>query len=238
VSTFGKLFEQAEQEIRAHIESAAAEFTNYFVVQGAVLLASIGLWAQLCGKTDTDQRAMIEAPDKSSLEKVVQDLAEADDPEGVMASQLLTAVVNRPEFFVAEVRHWASRAFAEEKGGRRPTDPYDRPMSVLWSCPDPNCPPTAIAPVDVPEYDEAADAESEPPFTTDEVAMLLNVPPATVHQWHQEGTGPPGYQTHKESHYRRVDVIQWLSQQGVLLAICQSDCGGIYRLSAFTTVEG
>ena len=62
-------------------------------------------------------------------------------------------------------------------------------MPVLWSCPDPNCPPTAIVPVDVPEYDEAADAESEPPFTTDEVAMLLNVPPATVHQWHQEGTG-------------------------------------------------
>jgi hypothetical protein len=109
VSTFGELFEQAEQEIRAHIESAAAEFTNYFVVQGAVLLASIGLWAQLCGKTDTDQRAMIEAPDKSSLEKVVQDLAEADDPEGVMASQLLTAVVNRPEFFVASMDSNSSR---------------------------------------------------------------------------------------------------------------------------------
>jgi hypothetical protein len=40
VSTFGELFEQAEQEIRAPIESAAAEFTDYFVVQGAVLLAS------------------------------------------------------------------------------------------------------------------------------------------------------------------------------------------------------
>jgi hypothetical protein len=109
VSTFGELFEQAEQEIRAHIESAAAEFTNYFVVQGAVLLASIGLWAQLCGKTDTDQRAMIEAPDKSSLEKVVEDLAEADDPEGVMASQLLTAVVNRPEFFMASMDSNSSR---------------------------------------------------------------------------------------------------------------------------------
>jgi hypothetical protein len=41
VSTFGELFEQAEQEIRTHIESATAEFTNYFVVQGAVLVASI-----------------------------------------------------------------------------------------------------------------------------------------------------------------------------------------------------
>jgi hypothetical protein len=82
VSTFGELFEQAEQEIRAHIESAASEFTNYFVVQGAVLLASIRLWAQLCDKTENDERAMVESPDKSSLEKVVEDLADADDPEG------------------------------------------------------------------------------------------------------------------------------------------------------------
>ena len=110
-------------------------------------------------------------------------------------------------------------------------------MPVLWSCPDPNCPPTAIVPVDVPEYDEAADAGSESPFTTDEVARLLNVPPHTIHKWHQEGTGPPGYQTHKESHYRRSEVIRWLAEQGVLLAICQSDCGGTYRLNAFTTVE-
>jgi hypothetical protein len=110
-------------------------------------------------------------------------------------------------------------------------------MPVLWSCPDPNCPPTGMVPVDVPEYDEAAGAESEPQFTTDEVAAMLNVPLDTIYEWHKEGTGPPGYQTHKESHYRRGDVIRWLADQGVLLAICQSDCGGIYRLNAFTTVE-
>jgi excisionase family DNA binding protein len=110
-------------------------------------------------------------------------------------------------------------------------------MPVLWSCPDPNCPPIAIVPVDVPEYDEAAGAESEPPFTTDEVAALLNVPLDTIYEWHKEGTGPPGYQTHKESHYRKSDVLRWLAEQGVLLARCRSDCGGIYRLNAFTTVE-
>jgi hypothetical protein len=238
VSTFGELFEQAEQEIRADIESAAGEFTNYFVVQGAVLLASIRLWAQLCGKTETDQRTMIEAPDKSSLEKVVEDLAEAPDPEGVMASQLLKAIVNRPESFVAEVRHWASRAFADGKREVESTDPYDRPMPVMWSCPDPNCQPTAIAPVDAPESGEEAGVEAEARFTTDEVARLLNVPLHTIHKWHQEGTGPPGYQMHKESHYRRSEVVRWLAQQGVMLATCQSECGGTYRLSAFTTVEG
>jgi hypothetical protein len=111
-------------------------------------------------------------------------------------------------------------------------------VPVLWSCPKPDCPPTENAPRDVPESGEGADAESEPAFTTDEVAALLNVPLNTISEWHKEGTGPPGYQTHKESHYRRVDVIRWLSEQGVLLATCQSHCGGIYRLSAFTTVEG
>jgi hypothetical protein len=238
VSTFGELFEQAEQEIRAPIESAAAEFTDYFVVQGAVLLASIRLWGQLCGKTDTDQRAMIEAPDKSSLGKVVEDLAEAADPEGVMASQLLKAIVNRPESFVAEVRHWASRAFADGKGERQSTDSYDRHMPVMWSCPDPNCQPTAIAPVDVPESGEEAGDEAEARFTTDEVARLLNVPLHTIHKWHQEGTGPPGYEMHKESYYRRSDVVRWLAEQGVMLSVCQSECGRTYRLGAFTTVEG
>jgi len=237
VGTFGELFEQAEQEIRAHIESAASEFTNYFVVQGAVLLASIRLWAQLCEKTETDERAMVEAPDKSSLEKVVEDLAEADDPEGVMASQLLKAIVNRPESFVAEVRHWASRAFADGKGERQSTEPYDRPMPVMWSCPDPNCPPTAAPPADVPESGEESGVEAEARFTTDEVAALLNVPLDTIDEWHQEGTGPPGYQTRKESQYRRSDVVRWLAEQGVMLATCQSECGRTYRLNAFTTVE-
>jgi hypothetical protein len=68
--------------------------------------------------------------------------------------------------------------------------------------------------------------------------MLLNVPLATIHKRHQEGAGPPGYQMHKESHYRRNDVVRWLAEQGVMLSVCQSDCGGTYRLSGFTTVEG
>jgi hypothetical protein len=33
-------------------------------------------------------------------------------------------------------------------------------------------------------------------------------------------------------------VIRRLAEEGVLLATCQRDCGGIYRLSAFTTAEG
>jgi hypothetical protein len=63
-------------------------------------------------------------------------------------------------------------------------------MPVMWSCPDPNCQPSAIAPVDVPYFGEEAGVEAEARFTTDEVARLLNVPLHTIHKWHQEGTGP------------------------------------------------
>jgi len=48
-------------------------------------------------------------------------------------------------------------------------------MATLWSCPQSDCPPTEIAPVDVPASGEAVGSESERPFTTDEVAALLNV---------------------------------------------------------------
>ena len=86
-------------------------------------------------------------------------------------------------------------------------------MPVMWSCPDPNCPPTTIPPVDVPDAGEETGAEPGR-FTADEVAALLNVPLDTIDQWHQEGTGPLGYQTHKESYYRRSDVVRWLAEQG------------------------
>jgi len=109
-------------------------------------------------------------------------------------------------------------------------------MPVMWSCPDPNCPPTTIPPVDVPDAGEETGAEPGR-FTADEVAALLNVPLDTIDQWHQEGTGPLGYQTHKESHYRRSDVVRWLAEQGIMLAVCQSECGRTYALNAFTTVE-
>jgi hypothetical protein len=72
------------------------------------------------------------------------------------------------------------------------TDPYDRPMPVIWSRSNPDCPPTEIAPVDVPESVEGTGAEAERSFTADEVAALLNVPLDTISEWHKEGTGPPG----------------------------------------------
>jgi len=43
---------------------------------------------------------------------------------------------------------------------------------------------------------------------------------------------------HKESHYRRSDVVRWLTEQGVTLAACQSECGRTYTRSAFETMPG
>jgi len=34
-------------------------------------------------------------------------------------------------------------------------------MATLWSCPNPDCPPSEIAPVDVPESGEAAATQAE-----------------------------------------------------------------------------
>jgi hypothetical protein len=64
-------------------------------------------------------------------------------------------------------------------------------VATLWYGPKSGCPPTEIAPLDVPASGEAAGRESEPPFTT-EVAALLNVPLNIIYKWHKEGTGPPG----------------------------------------------
>jgi hypothetical protein len=122
VSTFGELFEQAEQDIRANLRSSVSDVTDYYVTQGSVLLASVRLWAQLYEKTDADVQARIEHADRSSLEKVAGDLTESGDSEALMAGQLLQAIANRPQPFVFETAHCASRAFVHWKSdGRSPT---------------------------------------------------------------------------------------------------------------------
>jgi hypothetical protein len=52
MSTFGELVVEADQDIRAHIRSSVSDVTNYFVVQGAVLLAAIRLWSEI-GEKDS-----------------------------------------------------------------------------------------------------------------------------------------------------------------------------------------
>jgi hypothetical protein len=105
VSTFNELIVEAEQAIRARIDSEANELTGYFVAQGAVLLACLRYWAQIEGKTDADVQAAIASADKSALEKAVGDLAESDDADALMASRLLQVIAGRPQPHLFETSH-------------------------------------------------------------------------------------------------------------------------------------
>ena len=47
---------------------------------------------------------------------------------------------------------------------------------VLWPWANPDCPPIAIAPVEVPDYGESAGGEAEGTFTVDEVGRCSTFP--------------------------------------------------------------
>ena len=100
MAIFGELKEQAEQEIRAHIQSTSpdsthhfvVDSTNYFVEHGAVLLAALRLWAEPRQKTDADLRALIDSANAATLEDIAEDLAETRDPQELLASVQLEGI--------------------------------------------------------------------------------------------------------------------------------------------------
>ena len=100
MAIFGELQEQAEQEIRAHIQSTSpdsthhfvVDSTNYFVEHGAVLLAALRLWAEPRQKTDADLRALIDSANAATLEDIAEDLAETRDPQELLASVQLEGI--------------------------------------------------------------------------------------------------------------------------------------------------
>jgi len=104
VSTFIELRDEAEQQIRAHLQSSspdsthhfAADFTNYSVEHGAVLLAALRLWAEPRQKTDADLRALIDSASPMMLERIASELAEARDPDELHASVQLEGIAYAP----------------------------------------------------------------------------------------------------------------------------------------------
>jgi hypothetical protein len=99
VSTFGELKEQAEQDIRAHIQSTAPDSahhfimdeTNYFVDHAAGLLAALRVWGQSRRMTDVDLQALIDLADAATLEHIADVLAHGHDPDELHASVTLEA---------------------------------------------------------------------------------------------------------------------------------------------------
>jgi MerR HTH family regulatory protein len=158
--------------------------------------------------------------------EAVHDLVRYESSVDVPCAAMLVVVVALPTFDVVgqRLRDLTGVAVLRHNVGYMVADHAAEPAALV----------SHVHPVvtDVPG------AESQRPFTTDEVAALLNVPLDTIHEWHKEGTGPPGYQGHEESHYRRIDVVRWLIEQGVTLAVCQSGCGRTYTRSAFETMPG
>jgi hypothetical protein len=112
MSTFAELRVEAERDIRAHIRRAGGDTTNYFVAQGAVLVASVQLWAQICKKTDTDARRAIESADEGSLQNVAEELVENGDADAWTAGQLLQHIADRPAWLLLETSQYATRAWA------------------------------------------------------------------------------------------------------------------------------
>jgi hypothetical protein len=104
VSSFTELREQAEQDIRAHIQSLSpdpashfvVDSTNYFVEHGAVLLAALRLWAEPRQKTDADLRALIDSANAATLETIAEELAKSRDPDELHASVQLEGIAYAP----------------------------------------------------------------------------------------------------------------------------------------------
>jgi hypothetical protein len=72
---------------------------------------------------------------------------------------------------------------------RRQVKRRDRYRPSMWTCPDPECPPT-VNPPKVENLDEALRERS--PFSTSQLAEWLKVPVATIYAWRRMGYGPPG----------------------------------------------
>jgi hypothetical protein len=112
-------------------------------------------------------------------------------------------------------------------------------MTMLWSCPNPGCPPTQSAPRDIEELDGSAADEPRNFLSPQELAEYAGVSLTTVYGWNKQASGPPYDRVGKHIQYRLRDVQQWSSKRRTeLAAVCSSECGRTYRRDAFTQVEG
>jgi excisionase family DNA binding protein len=110
-------------------------------------------------------------------------------------------------------------------------------MTMLWSCPQAECPPTDKRPRDVEEPIEVADGGSQDVLSIQEVAKLLKVPVSAIYAWNRRGVGPPHYKVGRKLRYRKGNARKWLAEHLVSRAVCSSECGGTYRRRDFEKIE-
>jgi hypothetical protein len=100
VSTFIELRDQAEQQIRAHLQTSSPDSahhfvmdsTNYSVEHAAVLLAALRLWAVPRQESDADLLALIDSASARTLVNIARDLAEGHGPDELHASVQLEGI--------------------------------------------------------------------------------------------------------------------------------------------------
>jgi hypothetical protein len=117
VSTFIELREQAEQDIRANIQSASPDSTHHFVVDstnysvehGAVLLAALRLWAGPRQKTDADLRALIDSANAATLDNIAEQLAQSNTPDELLASVQLEGIAYTPPRQLYDILEFARK---------------------------------------------------------------------------------------------------------------------------------
>jgi hypothetical protein len=104
VSTLSELREQAEKDIRAHIQSTSPDSTHHFVMDstnylvdhGAALLGALRLWAEHRHMTDADLRALLDLANAMTLRNIANQLAQSRDAEELLASVQLEGIAFAP----------------------------------------------------------------------------------------------------------------------------------------------
>jgi len=89
----------------------------------------------------------------------------------------------------------------------------------------------------VEELGDLADGESQDVLSIQEVVKLLKVPVSAIYAWNRRGVGPPHYKVGRKLRYPKSNARKWLADHLISRAVCQSVCGGTYRLNGFKKVE-
>ena len=104
MSTFAELREQAEQDIRARLQSTSPDSTHHFVMDstnylvdhGATLLGALRLWAEHRQMTDAYLSALLDLANAMTLQNIVNEMAESHDPDELLASVKLKDIAYGP----------------------------------------------------------------------------------------------------------------------------------------------
>ena len=113
VATLQEFTERAEQEIRAHLRSAASDDTDYFVSQAADLLAALLLWADNQQRTDDDVRSVVSAGNATMLKNIATELAEGGGDDALEASRRLEGIAYGPSDRLSETFEFAQMGLAQ-----------------------------------------------------------------------------------------------------------------------------